>query len=98
MLFTIYIQMLNRYHGYYFAWSIVYTFWYHPMENTWAHTSGFLHTGIVLIQGSLIYTDMHLNRQDYFYYEKFGINFLLPTCLVFSKALKIGVITIYFSW
>ena len=25
-------EVARRYHGYYFAWAIVYTFWYHPME------------------------------------------------------------------
>lgn len=56
------INYIRKYHGYYFSWAIVYTFWYHPMENTWAHTTGFFHTGMLLIQGSLIFTDMHLNK------------------------------------
>lgn len=56
------INLVRKYHGYYFSWSIIYTFWYHPFENTWAHSFGFFHTAIVLLQGSLIYTDMHLNK------------------------------------
>jgi len=56
------INLVRKYHGYYFAWSIIYTFWYHPFENTWAHSFGFFHTAIVMLQGSLIYTDMHLNK------------------------------------
>ena len=27
-------EAARRYHGYYFAWAIIYTFWYHPMEAT----------------------------------------------------------------
>ena len=30
-------EAARRYHGYYFAWAIVYTFWYHPMEATTGH-------------------------------------------------------------
>jgi len=56
------INLVRKYHGYYFSWSIIYTFWYHPFENTWAHSFGFFHTAIVLLQGSLIYTEMHLNK------------------------------------
>ncbi|XP_078483384.1 uncharacterized protein LOC113475452 [Ciona intestinalis] len=56
------IQLIRKYHGFIFSWATIYTFWYHPMENTWGHTFGFFHTAIVLLQGSLIYTDMHLNR------------------------------------
>jgi len=56
------INLVRKYHGYYFAWSIIYTFWYHPFENTWAHTMGFFHTGMVMLQGSLIFTEMHLNK------------------------------------
>jgi len=56
------INYIRKYHGYYFSWAIVYTFWYHPMENTWAHTTGFLHTGMLLIQGSMMYTNLHLNK------------------------------------
>ncbi|MFO7721117.1 MAG: hypothetical protein R6W85_11830, partial [Gillisia sp.] len=27
-------SFVRRYHGYYIAWAVIYTFWYHPMENT----------------------------------------------------------------
>lgn len=56
------INLVRKYHGYYFSWSIIYTFWYHPFENTWAHSFGFFHTAIVLLQGSLIFTELHLNK------------------------------------
>ncbi|XP_077973639.1 uncharacterized protein LOC120337662 [Styela clava] len=54
--------LIRKYHGYVFAWSSIYTFWYHPLENTWGHTLGFFHTAIVLLQGSLVFTEIHLNR------------------------------------
>ncbi|KAJ8026685.1 hypothetical protein HOLleu_31593 [Holothuria leucospilota] len=56
------INLLRKYHGYVFAWSTIYTFWYHPMENTWGHCMGFVHTWLLMLQGSLMYTDLHLNR------------------------------------
>ncbi|XP_022080761.1 uncharacterized protein LOC110973875 [Acanthaster planci] len=56
------VNLLRKYHGYAFAWAAIYTFWYHPMENTWGHAFGFAHTFIIMLQGSLIYTNMHLNR------------------------------------
>ncbi|XP_033633469.1 uncharacterized protein LOC117295016 [Asterias rubens] len=56
------VNMIRKYHGYAFAWASIYTFWYHPMENTWGHAMGFMHTFMIMLQGSLIYTNMHLNR------------------------------------
>lgn len=52
----------RRYHGYYFAWAIVYTFWYHPMEATSGHLIGFLYMFLLLLQGSLFLTRAHVNR------------------------------------
>ncbi len=34
------ITLVRKYHGYAFAWGAIYTFWYHPMENTWGHALG----------------------------------------------------------
>ncbi|CAK8696309.1 unnamed protein product [Clavelina lepadiformis] len=56
------IHLIRKYHGYAFSWACIYTFWYHPMENTWGHTLGFFHTAMVLLQGSLIFTEIHLNK------------------------------------
>ncbi|MGV2435012.1 MAG UNVERIFIED_CONTAM: hypothetical protein LVT10_09145 [Anaerolineae bacterium] len=28
------MRFARKYHGYYFAWAVIYTFWYHPMETT----------------------------------------------------------------
>ncbi len=53
---------LRHYHGYYFAWAIVYTFWYHPMETSQGHLIGFFYMFLLLLQGSLFFTRIHLNR------------------------------------
>jgi hypothetical protein len=53
---------LRKYHGYYFSWAIIYTFWYHPMEITGGHLLGFLYMFLLLLQGSLFYTRIHLNH------------------------------------
>ena len=53
---------IRKYHGYYFAWAIIYTFWYHPMEITGGHLLGFLYMFLLLLQGSLFYTRTHLNN------------------------------------
>lgn len=55
-------NFLKKYHGYYFSWAIVYTFWYHPMEATLGHLLGFLYMFFLIFQGSLFFTTAHLNR------------------------------------
>ena len=53
---------LVRYHGYYFSWAVVYTFWFHPMETTWGHLFGFFYTFLLMIQAGFIFTRVHTNR------------------------------------
>jgi hypothetical protein len=55
-------RTLRKYHGYYFSWAIIYTFWYHPMEITGGHLLGFLYMFLLLLQGSLFYTRIHVNK------------------------------------
>jgi len=55
-------RALRKYHGYYFAWATIYTFWYHPMVSTSGHLLGFLYMFLMLLQGSLFFTRIHLNR------------------------------------
>ncbi|MEU8075543.1 hypothetical protein AB0B31_08825 [Catellatospora citrea] len=55
-------EWARKYHGYYFAWAAVYTFWYHPMETTTGHLVGFLYMFLILVQGSLFLTRAHVNR------------------------------------
>lgn len=56
------IQFARKYHGYYFSWAIVYTFWFHPMEGTSGHLWGFFYTFLLMIQGSLFLTRVHMNK------------------------------------
>ena len=52
----------RKYHGYFFSWAIVYTFWYHPIETTPGHLMGFFYMFMLLLQGSLFMTRYHVNR------------------------------------
>jgi hypothetical protein len=56
------IDFARKYHGYFFAWASIYTFWYHPMENTPGHLVGFVYMFLLLLQGSLFLTRIHVNR------------------------------------
>lgn len=56
------VDFVRRYHGYLFSWAIIYTFWYHPMENTSGHLIGFFYIFLLLLQGSLFLTRFHTNR------------------------------------
>lgn len=55
-------QWMRKYHGYIFAWAAVYTFWYHPMSDTMGHLIGFFYMFLIMLQGSLFLTRIHLNR------------------------------------
>lgn len=55
-------QFAKKYHGYFFAWAIIYTFWYHPMVNTQGHLIGFVYMFLLMLQGSLFFTRIHINR------------------------------------
>ena len=56
------MYLVRRYHGYAFSWALIFTFWYHPLENTWGHALGSAHIFMLLHQGSLAFTTMHLNK------------------------------------
>lgn len=56
------IQFAKKYHGYFFAWAIIYTFWYHPMVSTSGHLIGFFYMFLLMLQGSLFFTRLHINR------------------------------------
>lgn len=55
-------RVMRKYHGYIFAWAVIYTFWYHPAETTGGHLVGFLYTFLLLVQSSLMFTRAHVNR------------------------------------
>lgn len=56
------IQFARRYHGYVFAWAIVYTFWFHPMVGAPGHLIGFFYMFLLMLQGSLFFTRVHVNK------------------------------------
>ena len=66
-----FIQVARKYHGYLFAWAIIYTFWYHPTEGTWGHLLGFFYMFILFVQSALIFNRAHLNRYWTFALEFF---------------------------
>lgn len=56
------VSFARQYHGYLFAWATVYTFWFHPMVNAPGHLIGFVYMFLLLLQGSLFLTRMHVNK------------------------------------
>ncbi|GAB4455927.1 MAG: hypothetical protein OHK0041_20680 [Anaerolineales bacterium] len=57
-----FLDVVRRYHGYLFSWALIYTFWYHPMENTFGHLAGFLYMFALLSQSVLLFNRAHLNK------------------------------------
>jgi len=57
-----FMQIARKYHGYFFAWATIYTFWYHPTEGTWGHLMGFLYMFMLFVQSALIFNRAHLNK------------------------------------
>jgi len=56
------VRFVRQYHGYFFVWATIYTFWFHPMEATSGHLIGFFYTFLLMLQGSLFLTRIHVNR------------------------------------
>jgi hypothetical protein len=63
------IRFARKYHGYFFGWATVYTFWFHPAVSTSGHLVGFLYMFLLLLQGSLFFTRIHTNRWWTFFLE-----------------------------
>jgi hypothetical protein len=57
-----FVQVARKYHGYFFAWATIYTFWYHPTEGTWGHLLGFLYMFMLFVQSALIFNRAHIHR------------------------------------
>jgi uncharacterized membrane protein YhdT len=68
-----FIQIARNYHGYFFAWATIYTFWYHPTEGTWGHLVGFLYMFMLFVQSALIFNRAHINRGWTFSLEAFVV-------------------------
>lgn len=55
------VNGISKTHGYYIAWAVVYTLWFHPMEGTWSHLLGFFYMFLLMLQMSMAYTKVHTN-------------------------------------
>jgi hypothetical protein len=65
------VEALRKYHGYYFAWAFVYTFWFHPATAAVAHILGFFYMFLLMLQCSLMYVKIHLNKYWTTFLESF---------------------------
>jgi uncharacterized membrane protein YhdT len=57
-----FMRIVREYHGYFFSWATIYTFWYHPTEGTIGHLAGFFYMFILFVQSSLIFNRAHINK------------------------------------
>lgn len=57
------VSGIAKTHGYYIAWAVIFTFWFHPMESTWGHLLGFFYMFLLMLQMSLAYTKVHTNMK-----------------------------------
>ncbi|WOO89039.1 hypothetical protein R2F61_09255 [Mollicutes bacterium LVI A0078] len=55
------MKFLYAIHGFVFTFSIVYTFWYHPVINTIGHLFGFFYMFLLFTQLSFVKTKIHTN-------------------------------------
>ena len=68
---TAFIEIVKKYHGYLFAWAIIYDYWYHPTANTFGHLMGFYYNFLIIAQSALIFNRVHLNKYWTFFLEAF---------------------------
>lgn len=66
-----FMQIARKYHGYFFSWATIYTFWYHPTEGTWGHLMGFFYMFMLFVQSALIFNRAHINKWWTFFLEFF---------------------------
>ena len=52
---------VQRWHGLFISWAIVFTFWFHPMDGNWGLLSGFLYMFLLFIQIALFSRPLHTN-------------------------------------
>ena len=57
------VALIGKMHGYYIAWALVYTFWFHPTEGTLGHLMGFFYMFLLFAQMSLAKTKFHLDKR-----------------------------------
>ena len=88
---------LIKYHGYYFSWAVVYTFWFHPMETTWGHLFGFFYTFLLMIQAGFIFTRVHTNRWWDSHFRGFGFVSWSCCCIISRSGILDNVSFWFFS-
>ncbi len=66
-----FVEIARKYHGYFFAWATIYTFWYHPTEGTLGHLIGFMYMFMLFVQSALIFNRAHIHRWWAFLLEVF---------------------------
>lgn len=66
-----FLKVVRTYHGYFFSWATIYTFWYHPTENTWGHLLGFFYMFMLFVQSAFIFNRAHINKYWTFFLEFF---------------------------
>ncbi len=57
------VSFIRKTHGFYIAWAIVYTFWFHPAEGTLGHLMGFFYLFLLFAQMSLAKTRFHTDKR-----------------------------------
>ncbi len=65
------LGFLREYHGFYIAWALVYTFWFHPMEGVYGLLIGFLYMFFLMIQMSMFDTPLHFSLRWIVFLEVF---------------------------
>ena len=62
------VDVTKRYHGYLFSWAVIYTFWYHPMEDTGGHILGtFLYIADHVAGKSVLHSQSREPKMDDLY-------------------------------
>ena len=79
---TLLTNVARRCHGYVYAFTVVFTFWYHPTEGGMMHLPGFFMIILFLFQGCLMFTASHLNVV----WRTFLEMLILPHTLLVEKA------------
>ena len=54
-------KFIEKIHGVFISWAIVYTFWFHPMDGNWGLMSGFIYLFLLFIQLSMFNSELHFN-------------------------------------
>ena len=82
-------NLLRTYHGYYFSWAIIFTFWFHPIELTNGHLLGVFYVLLLMLQGSLFFTSYHRNRRWTTFLECYVLihGAVEPICLQINRLL-----------